>query len=89
MFKRDLQAMAKSLDDPDRIISVATIDGVTISTVRLPDKIMSFPYEKHRWETCIFHADGESEVIKSYDSANAAKLGHDMAVIKQVTKARE
>ena len=50
---------------------------------------MSFPYEKHRWETCIFHADGESEVIKSYDSADAAKLGHDMAVIKQVTKARE
>jgi hypothetical protein len=89
MFKRDLQAMAKSLDDPDRIISVATIDGVTISTVRLPDKLISYSTSKHQWETCLFYQDGNSEVVKTYDSAEMAKDGHDMFVIKQVIKARE
>ena len=81
--------MVKSVDDPKRIISVATIDGVTISTVRLPDKIMSFPCEKHRWETCLFFKNGNSKVVKSYDSAEAAKTGHDMFVIKQVIKSKE
>ena len=89
MFKRDTQILAKSIDDPGRIISVATVNGVTISTVRLPDRLMSFPTSKHRWETCLFFENGNSEVVKTYDSADAAKLGHDMAVIKQVIKARE
>jgi hypothetical protein len=95
VFKRDvaiaqdLAAMSKNLNDPDRVISVATIDGVTISTIRLPDKMMSFPNKKHRWETCIFYTDGNSKVVKTYDSPDAAKLGHDMFVIRQVTKARE
>jgi len=89
MFKRDLQAMAKSLDDPDRIISVATIDGVTISTVRLPDKLISYSTSKHQWETCLFYQDGNSEVVKTYDSAEMAKDGHDMFVIKQVMKGKE
>lgn len=89
MFKRDLQAMAKSLDDPERIISVATVNGVTISTVRLPDRLMSFSSSKHQWETCLFYQDGNSEVVKTYDSAEMAKDGHDMFVIKQVIKTRE
>jgi hypothetical protein len=89
MFKRDLQAMAKSLDDPGRIISVATIDGVTISTVRLPDKLISYSTPKHQWETCLFYQDGNSEVVKTYNSAEMAKDGHDMFVIKQVMKGKE
>jgi hypothetical protein len=89
MFKRDFQAMAKSLDDPGRIISVATIDGVTISTVRLPDKLISYSTSKHQWETCLFYQDGNSEVVKTYDSAEMAKDGHDMFVIKQVMKGKE
>jgi len=89
VLKRDFESMAKSLVDPTRVISVATINGVTISTVRLPDKFASFPSQKHRWETCLFYQDGRSEVVKSYDSAALAKDGHDMFVIKQVMKARE
>ena len=49
VLKRDFESMAKSLVDPTRVISVATINGVTISTVRLPD-ILTFPSRKPRWE---------------------------------------
>lgn len=45
---------------------------IRVSTINLPIKS---PYNGHFYETCVFTVEG-SEVVKTYSSAYAARLGH-------------
>jgi hypothetical protein len=45
---------------------------ISLSTVEL----VSFAYQDTPYETCVFYANGDSEVLKRYKTQEDAVLGH-------------
>ena len=66
-----------SLDfDPPVQVKLDQVGPVEISTVRLP----KFKGEIDRWETCLFHGNGDNEVVAVYDNRMDAQIGHSRIV---------
>ena len=57
-------------------ISLNKINGNEISTVLLP----RFGNEPKQWETCMFYADGNSDVVCRYATEEEAINGHNRIV---------
>lgn len=56
------------------ILAQTHAGGTLISTVSLPT---SSPGEIPDYETCLFFASGESEIVATYGSEEAAHQGHE------------
>lgn len=52
------------------------VGKVEVSTVRLP----RYEGEPDKFETCLFHDDGNSDVVRSYRDSMDAKYGHMQTV---------
>ena len=52
------------------------VGDVEISTVNLEDMSAG----RVRWETCVFRANGDSQVTGRYTSLESALRGHDRAI---------
>ena len=50
-------------------------NGNEISTVKLPEQ-----FYDNQWETCVFYAEGSSNVVAVYDSVEEAVKGHAFLV---------
>ena len=67
----------KTMFDPNKYVPplqlwLTRVGQIEISTVRLP-KMMD---EDDRFETCLFHDDGTSDVVQTYYNRTEANFGH-------------
>ena len=51
-------------------------DGSELSTIQLP------PILESGWESCIFYANGYSEVVRRWASEDAARQGHEKMIVE-------
>ncbi len=51
-------------------------DGSELSTIELP------PVLESGWESCIFYANGYSEVVRRWASEGAAREGHEKLIVE-------
>jgi len=51
-------------------------DGSQLSTIQLP------PILEDGWESCIFYANGHSEVVRTWKSEDAARKGHEKLIVE-------
>lgn len=51
-------------------------DGSELSTIQLP------PILESGWESCIFYANGYSEVVRKWESEDAAREGHEKLIVE-------
>ena len=56
-------------------------DGSELSTIELPSIVYSHLGGK-RWESCIFYANGYSEVVRTWDTEDGAREGHEKLIVE-------
>ena len=55
-------------------------DGSELSTIELPPL---YVYNGNKvWESCIFYANGYSEVVRRWASEDAARQGHEKMIVE-------
>lgn len=55
-------------------------DGTELSTIELPSVLYSS--RDKVWESCIFYANGYSEVVRRWTSEDAARQGHEKLIME-------